>query len=139
MARIYEKLFIFIEALEFFSTHEWKIGTNNVLMLTNQLEGVDKQEFNFDIRQLNWSTYWKDYVLGIRRYVLKEDDSTLPKARSDLKRMYYLNKKIFLLLIVLSMTLYGSSRMLALEELIKNSEIVLENNNMRDQTCNKQN
>jgi fatty acyl-CoA reductase len=137
MARIYEKLFVFIKALEFFSIHEWKIGTNNVLMLTNQLEGVDKQEFNFDIRQLNWSTYWKDYVLGIRRYVLKEDDSTLPKARSDLKRMYYLNK-IFVLL-VLCMTLYGGSRMLALEELIKNSEIVLENNDMRAETCNKSN
>jgi fatty acyl-CoA reductase len=108
MVRIYEKVFIFIEALEFFSTHEWKIRTNNVLMLTNQLEGVDKQEFNFDIQQLNWSTYWKDYVLGIRRYVLKEDDSTLSKARSDLKRMYCSNKTFVLL--VICMILYGGSR-----------------------------
>jgi fatty acyl-CoA reductase len=135
MVRIYEKVFIFIEALEFFSTHEWKIRTNNVLMLTNQLEGVDKQEFNFDIQQLNWSTYWKDYVLGIRRYVLKEDDSTLSKARSDLKRMYYSNKTFVLL--VICMILYGGSRMLGLEELIKNGEIVLQNNDMRAETCNK--
>jgi hypothetical protein len=46
--------------------------------------------FNFDVRPLDWNAYWRDYVLGARKYVLKEEDSTLPAARRNLKRRYYI-------------------------------------------------
>ncbi|KPM11251.1 acyl-CoA reductase-like protein [Sarcoptes scabiei] len=45
---------------------------------------IDK--FLFDVRQLDWKNYWKDFVLGIRRYITKEDESTIPLARTRLKR-----------------------------------------------------
>jgi fatty acyl-CoA reductase len=92
MVRLYEKLHRAVKALEWFTTREWKFGTNNVLMLIDQLKGVDKEAFHFDIRQLHWPTYWEDYVIGIRKYILKEENSSLPKARSNLKRMYFLHK-----------------------------------------------
>lgn len=46
--------------------------------------------FNFDIRPLDWDAYWRDYVLGARKFVLKEDDSTLPIARRNLTRRYFI-------------------------------------------------
>ncbi|CAG2161713.1 unnamed protein product [Oppiella nova] len=48
--------------------------------------------FHFDIRTIHWPTYWGDYVLGTRKYILKEDNNTLPEARSNLRKIYYLNK-----------------------------------------------
>lgn len=46
--------------------------------------------FNFDVRSLDWNAYFKDYVLGVRKFVLKEDESTLPIARRNLTRRYYI-------------------------------------------------
>ncbi len=43
MVRIYEKLHRAVKALEWFTTREWKFSTNNVLMLIDQLKGVDKE------------------------------------------------------------------------------------------------
>ncbi|CAG2166102.1 unnamed protein product, partial [Oppiella nova] len=77
MVRIYEKLHRATGALEWFTTREWKFSANNVLMLIDQLKGVDKETFHFDIRDLHWPTYWEDYVLGSRKYILKEDNSSL--------------------------------------------------------------
>ncbi|KAH7968516.1 hypothetical protein HPB52_009109 [Rhipicephalus sanguineus] len=37
--------------------------------------------FNLDVRELQWKTYWDQYVLGIRRYLFHADDSELPRAR----------------------------------------------------------
>ncbi|VDP05277.1 unnamed protein product [Heligmosomoides polygyrus] len=43
--------------------------------------------FNFDIRQLNWDSYLFDYVMGIKRYILKDDLGKLQAARANLTRM----------------------------------------------------
>ncbi|XP_015788751.1 putative fatty acyl-CoA reductase CG5065 [Tetranychus urticae] len=100
MVKIYEKLHRASKALEFFTTRQWRFKVDNVLMLCDQLRGVDKQLFHFDIRDLHWPTYWEDYILGIRKYVLKEENSTLPSARKNLQRLYYLNRIIDLFLIL---------------------------------------
>lgn len=44
------------------------------------------QVFNFDVRQLNWLEYIENYVLGIKKYLLKEDMAGIPKAKQHLKR-----------------------------------------------------
>lgn len=50
----------------------------------------DQQEFDFDVRNLNWRTYFETYVQGIRQWILKDDPSTLPQARKTLVRLAYL-------------------------------------------------
>ncbi|CAG2109377.1 unnamed protein product [Medioppia subpectinata] len=100
MVRIYERLHRSVKVLEWFTTHEWRFTNNNILMLIDHLKGVDKQTFHFDIRTIHWPTYWGDYVLGTRKYILKEDNSTLPEARNNLRKLYYLNK-IFGFLVLL--------------------------------------
>jgi fatty acyl-CoA reductase len=42
--------------------------------------------YNVDITNLNWESYVKQYVLGIRKYVLKDSPDTLNKARSKLNK-----------------------------------------------------
>lgn len=102
MVRIVEKLHKALAALEWFTTRQWQFKCANVLKLSEELKGKDRevgalalaedatnlgpQIFPFDVRQLHWPTYWDDYILGMRKYVLKEDDSTLPRARRNLQR-----------------------------------------------------
>lgn len=38
------------------------------------------------MRDLHWPTYWEDYVLGTRKYILKEENTSLPQARRNLQR-----------------------------------------------------
>lgn len=44
------------------------------------------QVFNFDVRQLNWLEYIENYVLGVKKYLLKEDMAGIPEAKQHLKR-----------------------------------------------------
>jgi len=94
MLKVMGKLQRAIQALEWFTTRQWHFKCNNVLMLSDQLQGQDKEAFAFDIRDLHWPTYWEDYVLGTRKYILKEENNTLPEARRSLQRLYYINKLV---------------------------------------------
>ncbi|XP_022240863.1 fatty acyl-CoA reductase 1-like [Limulus polyphemus] len=90
LVQVYNRLHRAVHILEYFTTHEWTFHADNVLMLMNKLEGKDKEIFDLDIRKIDMHEYMENYVLGVRRYVLKEDDSTLPAARKKLRRVYYL-------------------------------------------------
>lgn len=46
----------------------------------------DEAIFYLNVAAINWHEYMEKYVLGVRRYLLKEDPSTLPKARMRLRR-----------------------------------------------------
>lgn len=55
--------------------------------LNRALYGEAKDQetpFPMDLSALDWADYFRDYVLGIRRYLLKEDEATLPEARKTL-------------------------------------------------------
>lgn len=52
--------------------------------LRKELLSDDKETFFIDMSTLSWDNYLKSYVLGIRKFVLKEDPSTLPHSRKIL-------------------------------------------------------
>ncbi|XP_077561266.1 putative fatty acyl-CoA reductase CG5065 isoform X2 [Haemaphysalis longicornis] len=86
---IYKRIHRAMGILEFFVTHEWTFGIDNLRLLMGRLEGPDRETFDFDIRAIDWVPYMEQYILGVRRYVLKEDPSTIPAARRNLSRIYY--------------------------------------------------
>ena len=49
-----------------------------------QQQGRVETPFPMDLHELDWNQYFTDYVLGIRKYLLKEDHSTIPEARQTL-------------------------------------------------------
>lgn len=89
LLEVYKSLHRSIRLLEYFTTNEWHFHCNNVILLMNSLYGKDREIFDFNIRPINWSSYMENYVLGVRRFLLKEDESTLPAARRNLTRVYY--------------------------------------------------
>lgn len=86
MVRIQRKFQKAIAVLEFFTTHEWRFHSSNVVNLLTKLSEHDKKIFNFDVKQINWSKYMDQYVEGIRLYILKEDPAASPKAKAHLRR-----------------------------------------------------
>ncbi|GFG33605.1 hypothetical protein Cfor_03159 [Coptotermes formosanus] len=75
-----------LDILQYYTTKQWVFRNENLKTLPQGLTEEDKQTFYTDIKVVDWDDYIKNFVLGTRRYLLKDDPATLPKARRRLKR-----------------------------------------------------
>ncbi|KDR11037.1 putative fatty acyl-CoA reductase CG5065 [Zootermopsis nevadensis] len=75
---------------EFFSLHEWKFHCDNVCAL--MCDAQDKTTFDVDVSQLDWDKYVKCYMLGIRKFILKDSNDTIPGARKKLQKLYWIHR-----------------------------------------------
>ncbi|PSN30813.1 putative fatty acyl-CoA reductase [Blattella germanica] len=90
MMKISKKFQLAAKTGEFFSLHEWKFHRDNVSALIRDAQ--DKSVFNVDVSQMEWDTYVKYYMLGIRKYVLKDSSDTIPSARRKLQKLYWVHR-----------------------------------------------
>ncbi len=81
-----------LSVLQYYIIRKWKFKNANMLGLHRGLSEKDKELFNFDLSVVDYDDYIKNYVLGIRHYLLKEKPETLPKSRKTLRKLYLLDK-----------------------------------------------
>lgn len=72
-------------ALEYFTMNEWTYRDDNQLGLASKLSKSEQETFFTDVQKIHWPTYLETYILGVRKFLLKEDPSTLPLARKRLQ------------------------------------------------------
>lgn len=77
-----------LKLLQYYTTKEWVFRNDGLMDLQNRLCSEDKKAFFMDVQKISWEDYLHNYVLGIRKYCLKDDPSTLPRARQVLKYLY---------------------------------------------------
>ena len=75
-----------MKMMEFFTCQDWNFHCENMVALLATLSPEDKLKFDFDVRKIEWSSYLEKYCLGVRRFVLNEDPSSLPNSKSNLIR-----------------------------------------------------
>lgn len=103
LVRLVGKMHSGFELLTYFARRQWSFPCDNFNQLSDSLTEEDKLKFNIDISTINWRNYTHRLYLGIRKYLLKEEDSTIPEAK---KRMtwiyigYYLVQFSFLSIIM---------------------------------------
>ncbi|XP_030856595.2 fatty acyl-CoA reductase 2 isoform X1 [Gorilla gorilla gorilla] len=101
MTKLMNRLLRTVSMLEYFINRSWEWSTYNTEMLMSELSPEDQRVFNFDVRQLNWLEYIENYVLGVKKYLLKEDMAGIPEAKQRLKRLrnihYLFNTALFLI------------------------------------------
>lgn len=67
--------------------HEWDFEVSNVKELTKQVSLTNEHhEYMCDVTKIDWDEYLKNYVFGIREYILKDDLSTMKDARKMVKK-----------------------------------------------------
>lgn len=72
---------------EYFANHEWQFGIQELTTLHNEATAArDGSTFFHWPAQFNWETYVGAYMLGIRRFILKDTPESLPHARTKLRR-----------------------------------------------------
>ncbi|XP_026282586.2 putative fatty acyl-CoA reductase CG5065 isoform X1 [Frankliniella occidentalis] len=92
MVKIQQRLSKAVQCLQFFTTGEWQFSDDNVQALMGEMTPADRKVFDFDVREVDWDAYLNTYVLGIRKFVLKDDPSTFPEARAHLRKMYFVHR-----------------------------------------------
>jgi fatty acyl-CoA reductase len=80
-----KKNFTFLKP--FTSTYS-NFSNENSQKLAKSLKESEKKEFPFDVRTIDWRSAMESYVLGVKKYLLKEDcsDEALIKGRQKMKR-----------------------------------------------------
>lgn len=86
MLTVYKKVNKFSDVLAYFTARNWVFKNDNVQSLWQGLNADDKKIFPFDFKTLDWNNYFYNYVRGIRKFILKEDPSTIPYAKVKLRR-----------------------------------------------------
>lgn len=86
LTQVYAKVNRAIVALQYFTTNEWTFVNKNQLSLCSDFSAEDVERFASDVRRVHWPTYIETYILGVRKFLLREDPSTLPLARAKLRR-----------------------------------------------------
>ncbi|XP_044739752.1 fatty acyl-CoA reductase 1-like [Chrysoperla carnea] len=90
--KTYSKYREAVNDFEYYTTHQWNVDNTNLLTLQSTLSQRDKWTFNFNILSITWPEYFDNYVKGVRKYVLKKDDATIPDSKSRLRRMFLLHQ-----------------------------------------------
>ncbi|EFX77194.1 hypothetical protein DAPPUDRAFT_54548 [Daphnia pulex] len=88
MVSLYNKIHRASSCLNFYVVREWKFVSNNPIQLLEEMSVEDRRVFNFDVREINWESYVTNYILGCRRFLLKDNIQTLQIARRNLNRYY---------------------------------------------------
>ncbi|XP_043288458.1 uncharacterized protein [Venturia canescens] len=81
LVRIQTKVTAGLELLVYYTTKQWDFRNNCLLELEKQMSPEDRDTFFTDSRNIDWDEYMKMYILGTRKFCLKDDPSTLPQAR----------------------------------------------------------
>jgi fatty acyl-CoA reductase len=83
--KIYEKLHRFTGAISYFCTRQWKFSNQNVQQLWSMISEEDRKIFDFNICNLNWDRYLGESMMGVRKFLLKDD----PRGHSDAMKKRY--------------------------------------------------
>ncbi|KAL0125704.1 hypothetical protein PUN28_004638 [Cardiocondyla obscurior] len=85
MVRIQKRISDGLEVLQYFTTREWKFYNDKYLKLDKDQSDYDRNNFRIVRYDIDINTYFKHIILGARQYCMKENLSTLPKARRHQK------------------------------------------------------
>ena len=103
MVKMTQKMHRAFTVLEHFTTKEWCFHNDNYYQIYDQLSEEDQKTYFSDVRKIDWRKYAESLYLGTRRYLLKEDDSTVEKARQRLSYICLIYKLFQIVLLALIM------------------------------------
>lgn len=98
MLKIYKKIHKFMDVLNYFTIKQWQFKNDAIIALVRKLSKEDREKFSCDIMEVDWNTYFRTYIQGIRVYLMKDSLDTLPEARAKWQRLYWSHQVLKLIL-----------------------------------------
>lgn len=88
--KAYKKIHKFCNVIAYFSTRHWEFRSERIKAICEDMSKEDKEIFFCDLRKIDWDEYFKEYIKGIRLYLLKDPLATLEAARIKWNRFVIL-------------------------------------------------
>ncbi|XP_043603778.1 putative fatty acyl-CoA reductase CG5065 [Bombus pyrosoma] len=78
-------------SVAYFTTNEWTFQRDNCSDLARKVKMLnDSDMVKLDLRDMNWEKYVAIYLMGIRKFILKQDFKST--ARQRLSRLYWIHQ-----------------------------------------------
>ncbi|KAJ8982568.1 hypothetical protein NQ317_005039, partial [Molorchus minor] len=103
LVRLQKRIQNGLSVLQYYTTRPWVFHNEKLKNVFETLGETDRQIFYTNAEPMDYDIYMLNYILGARKYCVREDLDTLPHARMVLKRLYYLDvaKNIFICALLL--------------------------------------
>ncbi|XP_012280843.1 putative fatty acyl-CoA reductase CG5065 [Orussus abietinus] len=98
LVRVQGRISAGLDLLKYYTTKDWIFRTDVLKKLQDELSPEDRKAFPMDCTDVCWNEYLMNYILGIRKYCLKDDPSTLPQARRVMNYLYIADRFVKLIL-----------------------------------------
>ncbi|XP_037955085.1 putative fatty acyl-CoA reductase CG5065 [Teleopsis dalmanni] len=92
LVQIQKKISTGLKLLQYYTTKNWDFKNEKFQKLNAKLNSTDQKIFDVSASQVNWEQYIRIYILGMRKFILKEGDETIPNAKKNLRRLYILDR-----------------------------------------------
>lgn len=86
MYKMSTKVFKYLEVVKVFAIKDWNWKANNIPQLWKRLHPDDQKMFKFSLSKFNWNEYSKNYMIGVKVYLFKENLNTLEASKRHVKR-----------------------------------------------------
>lgn len=77
----YKKVHKLVDVVSYFGMHSWSFTNKNTVKLWERMNETDKKLFPFSMKNVHWIQYMYNYIKGIRRYLIKDPDTSLVNAK----------------------------------------------------------
>ncbi|KAL4711305.1 hypothetical protein ACJJTC_019146 [Scirpophaga incertulas] len=94
LLRIQRRIYTANMALNYYITKQWTFDNRNFVLLRSRIKEGDKEHFYYDVENVDKEEYFRKCCMGGRKYLLKERDEDLPKAKAHYTRMVFLDKLV---------------------------------------------
>ncbi|CAK9799512.1 Putative fatty acyl-CoA reductase CG5065 [Anthophora plagiata] len=93
LVRLQKIIYSSMTQLGYFLCNEWVFKNANMLrILWADLPAAEREIFGYDYSKFSGSKYFYNCLVGVKRYLLKEDLSQLEAAKRHYKRMMWINR-----------------------------------------------
>ncbi|XP_043486972.1 fatty acyl-CoA reductase wat-like [Polistes fuscatus] len=103
--KLYDRIHKMLDFLTDFCLNELKYTNDRWIEVTRKLSTEDRELFFCDMKDFVWDNYFKTYFLGIRLYVLKDPIDTIPQARKNWRRLYWIHQTFKLVMVGIFLTI----------------------------------
>ncbi|KAJ2938365.1 hypothetical protein O0L34_g13290 [Tuta absoluta] len=70
--KLYTKAYKLFTLNGYYTTNEWKFSDRNLTILRKNMSEADRQIYNFDVKDIDWTEFMMVWAIGLRKYIVKD-------------------------------------------------------------------
>lgn len=87
LSRAYSRIETTSQDYVYFTSNSWIWDDANRYKVMSTFTDADKVSFNLDMRPLHWRSYIDSQIIGLKKFVMREDMDRISLARRNQKKL----------------------------------------------------